>query len=492
MKRYGPFIDGKMELPETASYFPTDNPVTAKPWAEVVDCQPEDVDRAVRSADRAFRAPGWADLLPHQRGELLRRLALLTLDHAEDLGRIETRDNGKLLSEMTAQCRYLSQWLTYYAGLADKVEGRVLPVDKPSTLVYTRREPLGVVAAIVPWNSPLLLAMWKIAPALAAGNTVVIKPSEFTSSSILHLMELWADVLPKGVINVVTGQGPTTGQALVNHPLVRKIAFTGGESAGIAIGEVAARRLVPVTLELGGKSANIVFADADIDNAVKGACAGIFAASGQTCIAGSRLLLHESIAEPFMEKFLALARSARIGDPADPDTQVGPVTTRAQYDRILGFIDRAKSAGAELLLGGGPYRGAGCEEGWFVEPTVFGKVTPDMEIATREVFGPVLSVMTFSEDHEAVAIANNVDYGLAAGLWTSDLKRAHQMAAQLEAGNVWVNTYRTSAPQAPFGGYKNSGLGREGGQAAIEQFLETKAVWIDMNDDVPSPFVMRL
>lgn len=490
MERFGAFIDNEVYLPRNGRYFPTENPATGQPWAEVLDCAEADVDAAVMSADLAFRTGPWATMLPHDRAEVLRNLADVSFAHAEELAVAETRDNGKLLVEMRAQCRYLKQWLHYYAGLADKIEGRVLPVDKANTLVYTRREPLGVVAAIVPWNSPLLLAVWKIAPALSAGNTVVIKPSEFTSTSTLLLMQLWAKHLPKGVINVVTGKGPTTGQLLVDHPKVRKIAFTGGENAGISIGQAAIKRMVPVTLELGGKSANIVFPDADLDNAVKGACAGIFAASGQTCIAGSRLLLHREIADRFLEKFLGLAKSARIGDPSDPQTQVGPVTTLAQYERILGFIERTKAAGAELLLGGAACQSAG--SGWFIEPTVFAQVTPDMEIWRKEVFGPVLAISTFETAQDAIELANDVDYGLAAGIWTKDLIRAHRVAGNIEAGNVWINTYRTSAPQAPFGGYKMSGLGREGGQQAIEQYVETKAVWVDMNSECPNPFVMRL
>lgn len=492
MPRYGAFIDNEQVAPAGADWFATENPFTGAAWAEVLDAGEMEVDRAVEAADRAFRSGPWRKMLPHQRGALLRDLAQAIPDHAQRLGEAETRDNGKLLTEMVAQCRYLPQWLHYYAGLADKIEGRVLPVDKPGTLAYTRREPLGVVAAIVPWNSPLLLTIWKLAPALAAGNTIVVKPSEYASTSMLELMRLWADLLPPGVVNVVTGAGPRAGKALAEHPKVRKIAFTGGETAGVQVAMAAARRVIPVTLELGGKSANIVMADADLENAVKGACAGIFAASGQTCIAGSRLLLHRSIHDAFLEQFLALARSARLGDPMDPGTQVGPITTRPQYARVLAFIDAAKAEGAELALGGGPSDRPQCGDGWFIEPTVFTGVRNDMRLAREEVFGPVLGVIAFDDEDEAVCIANDVDYGLAAGVWTRDLRCAHRMAERLEAGSVWVNTYRTSAPQAPFGGYKRSGLGREGGQAAIDHFLQTKAVWIDMNDDYPSPFTMRL
>jgi aldehyde dehydrogenase (NAD+) len=492
MQHYDPFINGKLHVVGRSRLFDSFNPFTGQPWATVADCGEAEVDAAVEAADRAFRSGPWAEALPNQRAAALRNLAEIAAAHAEQLGRIETLDNGKLITEMTAQCRYLPQYLHYYAGLADKIEGSVLPVDKPNTLVYTRKEPLGVVAAIVPWNSPLLLTIWKLAPALSAGNTIVIKPSEFTSASILELVQIWADALPPGVINVVTGAGPKTGSALVNHPKVRKIAFTGGESAGISVGEAAARRIVPLTLELGGKSANIVFEDANLDNAAKGACAGIFAASGQTCIAGSRLFLHRRIRDAFLERFLDLARSAKLGDPMHEQTQVGPVTTKPQFEKILGFIEETRKAGADVLLGGGAATAPECSDGWFIEPTVFDNVSPDMRVVQEEVFGPVLSVQYFEDEADVIQMANSLDYGLAAGVWTADVKRSHRMADALEAGMVWINTYRTAAPQAPFGGYKRSGLGREGGSAAIEHYLQTKAVWVDMNEAFPSPFIMRI
>jgi aldehyde dehydrogenase (NAD+) len=451
------------------------------------------VDRAVQSADRAFRSEAWARMSASDRGVLLNRLADLIASHSGDLAIAETRDNGKLLAEMRGQMAYMPRWYRYFAGLADKIEGAVLPADKPDMFAYTRLEPLGVVAAIVPWNSPLLLTAWKLAPALAAGNSVVIKPSEFTSTSITPFLELVRQAgFPPGVVNAVTGAGADVGAALVEHPLVRAVAFTGGEAAGMAIGATAGRRLIPMTLELGGKSANIVFPDADIGRAVNGIVGGIFAATGQTCVAGSRLLVHRSVAAEVLDRVMDLARSARIGDPMDLETQVGPITTETQMQRILGHIEDAKAAGASVFLGGGRASGGICDSGWFVLPTIFGNVSPDMRLVQQEVFGPVLAVLTFDSDEEALSLANATDYGLAAGVWTNDLNRAHHMAANLQAGSVWVNTYRTSGPMAPFGGYKNSGLGREGGQLAVLQFLQQKAVWIDMGAAGPPPFTMKL
>ncbi|PLP59026.1 carnitine dehydratase [Mesorhizobium loti] len=492
-ERFELFIDNQFVAPSAARYFPTDNPAMGKPWAEVAAAGTDDIDRAVRSAHRAFKAPGWAAMTASDRGVLLNRLADLVARDAEALAVAEVRDNGKLLAEMKGQMAYMPRWFRYYAGLADKVEGAVLPSDKKNMVSMTRLEPLGVVAAIVPWNSPLLLTSWKLAPALAAGNTVVIKPSEYTSTSIAHFARLVVEAgFPQGVVNVVTGTGAETGAALVSHPLVRAVAFTGGEAAGIAIAETAARRLIPVTLELGGKSANVVFADADLDRAAKGVVGGIFAATGQTCVAGSRLLVHQSVKDELTSRIIDLARTARMGDPMSLDTHVGPVTTRPQLDKIMAHIDRARAEGAECLLGGKRGTVPGHEDGWFVEPTIFDGVASASRLAREEVFGPVLAIMPFDEEEEAVEIANSTDYGLAAGLWTRDLNRAHRISQALEAGSVWVNTYRTSAPMAPFGGYKRSGLGREGGQDAIRQFLQAKSIWIDLNDEAPPPFVMRL
>ncbi len=491
--RFQMVVDNEFVDSVSGMWFATDNPFTGLPWADVAAGNQDDVDRAVISAHRAFRSSGWAGMTASDRGVLLNRLADLVADHAEELAVAEVRDNGKLLAEMRGQMAYMPRWYRYYGGLADKVEGAVLPSDKKKMVSFTRLEPLGVVAAIVPWNSPLLLAAWKLAPALAAGNTVVVKPSEFTSTSMAVFMNLVVKAgFPPGVVNVVTGPGPEVGSALVNHPLVRAVAFTGGEAAGVRIAESAARRIVPVTLELGGKSANIIFPDADIKRAANGVISGIFAASGQTCVAGSRLLVHSSIADEVVSRVVELACVARMGDPMLSDTQVGPVTTRQQLEKILAHIDTAKLAGARCILGGARAYPPGCGNGWFVEPTIFVDVTQDMRLAREEVFGPVLAVMEFSDEQQAISIANDTEYGLAAGIWTRDLNRAHRVAQAVEAGSVWVNTYRTSAPMAPFGGYKRSGLGREGGAAAILQFLQAKAIWIDLGEEGPPPFVMKL
>jgi aldehyde dehydrogenase (NAD+) len=426
------------------------------------------------------------------RGALLRKLGDLIAQNADHLATIETRDNGKLYAEMRGQLGYIPQWYYYFGGLADKIEGRVIPIDKPGVFNYTREEPLGVVAAITPWNSPLMLATWKLAPALAAGNTIVWKPSEFSSASALEMGRLFEEAgFPPGVVNIVTGFGSDTGEPLVTHPDVAKVAFTGGDKTGEAVYGMAARGIKHVTLELGGKSANIVFDDASMEDAVKGVISGIFAATGQTCIAGSRALIHKSVHDEFVEKLLALASQARMGDPSQLTTQVGPITTRPQYRKVLDYIEIAKSEGAVCRMGGGPATRPECGSGWFVEPTIFTGVAPTMRIANEEVFGPVLSIIPFEDEDEAVEIANNSIYGLAAGVWTQSIQRALAMPARLEAGTVWVNTYRAVSYMSPFGGYKRSGIGRESGIGAIHEYLQTKSVWIDIAGNAPNPFVMR-
>jgi aldehyde dehydrogenase (NAD+) len=405
---------------------------------------------------------------------------------------MEVQDNGKLIAEMQGQVNYVPQWYYYFGGLADKIEGAVIPLDKKGYFNFTRHEPLGVVAAITAWNSPLLLLAWKLAPALAAGCTVVIKPSEFTSASTLEFVKLIKEAgFPNGVVNVVTGFGKDVGEPLTTHPLVRKIAFTGSDATGRAINEVAAKSFKRVTLELGGKSPNIVFDDADIEDAVNGAVSGIFAATGQTCIAGSRLLLQENIHDEFMEKLITLAKTARMGNPMNTETQVGPITTKPQYEKVLGYIDVAKTEGAKLALGGAPASRPECGDGWFIEPTVFTGVTNDMRIAQEEVFGPVLSVIKFKDEEEAIKIANDIRFGLGSGVWTSDIGRAIRMSEKIQAGTVWVNTYRAVSYMSPFGGYKDSGVGRESGIEAIYQYLQTKSVWINTGAKTGNPFVLK-
>jgi (Z)-2-((N-methylformamido)methylene)-5-hydroxybutyrolactone dehydrogenase len=486
------YIGGEWCEAASGEWFETFNPFTGKPWALVARGRAEDAERAVAAAKAAFASPEWRGLTPTQRGHLLRRLGDLIAENAQALAEVEVKDNGKLIAEMALQLKYAPQWYYYFGGLADKIEGAVLPIDKPQHFAYTVHEPLGVVVAIVPWNSPLLLTAWKLAPALAAGNTIVIKPSEFTPASTLEFVKLVEKAgIPKGVVNVVTGYGPEAGEPLVTHPDVAKVAFTGGVKSGTHVYEKAASTLKKVSLELGGKSPNIVFDDADIDNAVKGAISGIFAATGQTCIAGSRLLVQKRIHNQFIDKLVEFAKTARMGDPMSMETQVGPVTTMPQYEKILGYLDVAKGEGAECVLGGAKATRPECGDGWFVEPTIFTGVDNRMRIAQEEVFGPVLSVIPFDDDDEAVEIANDVLYGLAAGVWTSSIRRAVEIPKRLQAGTVWVNTYRAVSYMAPFGGYKRSGLGRESGQDAIHEYLQTKTVWVSTATEVPNPFVMR-
>jgi aldehyde dehydrogenase (NAD+) len=492
LAKYKMYVGGQWVESDSRDYFESDDPFAGRPWALIPRAGVADVDQAVRTAHVAFTTGEWPNYTASRRGALLRKLGDAIAEQSKALAEIEVRDNGKLFAEMTAHTAYMAQWYHYYGGLADKIEGEVLPADKPDIFNYTRYEPLGVIVAIIPWNSPLLLTAWKLAPALAAGNTVVIKPSEYASASVLEFMKLVDRVgFPPGVINVVTGFGSEVGMPLVEHPLVAKIAFTGSDVTGQRIYETAARGMKRVTMELGGKSPNIVFDDADLDNALKGVISGIFAATGQTCVAGSRLLLQRSIHDRFLEKLVVFARTAKMGNPMNLDTQIGPVTNKPQLEKILRYIEIAKTEGARPVLGGARAARSECGTGWFVEPTIFEGVKNSMRIAQEEVFGPVLAVIPFEDEDEALAIGNDVVYGLAAGVWTQNMRRALTMADRLQAGTVWINTYRAVSYLSPFGGYKRSGIGRESGQDMIKDYLQVKSVWISTATEVPNPFIQR-
>ncbi|GAA1005089.1 aldehyde dehydrogenase [Acrocarpospora pleiomorpha] len=490
MHRFSMIIDGD-ERPGV-DWFASDNPYLGAPWAEIARASVADVDDAVQAAHRALTSGPWSELTASGRGALMRRLGDTIAANARHLAELEVRDNGKLYREMFGQVSYLPEWYYYYGGLSDKVEGSVLPMDKKGYFTYTRKEPVGVVAIITPWNSPLMLLSWKLAPALAAGCTVVIKPSEFASASTLELVRLFHEAgLPPGVINVVTGFGQDIGPALIEHPLVRRVSFTGSDATGRQIGGQAARNLKHVGLELGGKSPNIVFADADLTAAVNGVVSGIFAATGQTCIAGSRLLVQREIHDEVVSRVVEVARTARIGDPMNDETDIGPITTPAQHAKVLDYIEIGRREGATLVLGGGQPTIGACGTGWFVEPTIFTGVSTGMRIAQEEIFGPVLAVLPFADEEEAIALANDVRFGLGAGVWTKDIGRSFRMADRVRSGTVWVNTYRAVSFLAPFGGFDDSGIGRENGIGAIEEYLENKTVWINTGAAVGNPFVMR-
>ena len=493
VKTYNHYIDGKYVEPIAGRWIDSIDPYLGEPWARVPKGCAQDADRAVAAALRAMTSGPWATMTATNRGKLMLRLADLVTQNAERLAEIEVRDNGKLLAEMRGQMAYHPEWWRYFGGLADKVQGGVMPIDKPDILAFTRHEPVGVVAALTAWNSPLLFVAWKCAAAIAAGCAVVVKPSEFASVSTLEFADLTREAgFPDGVFNVITGLGPEAGSALVDHPDVAKITFTGSDATGARIYAQAAKTMKRVSLELGGKSPNIVFDDCNIDQAAAGVISGIFAATGQTCIAGSRLLVQNSIREKFTERVRTLGASARKGNPMLPETNIGPVTTAAQYKKILDYIDIAKSEGARCILGGGPATAPDLPGGQFVEPTIFVDVRPEMRIAREEVFGPVLSIIGFDDEAQAIKMANDTVYGLAAGVWTQDIGRAIRMSSALKAGTVWVNTYRAISYMMPFGGMKHSGIGRESGVDSIMQFLETKSTWISYAEGAPANhFIMR-
>ena len=480
-------IGGERVAASTGRTYDSTDPFTGRPWARVPDADANDVHTAVAAARAAFDGP-WGRTTATARGKLLHRLGELIARDAEQLAELETRDNGKLLREMAGQMAGLPEWYFYYAGLADKVQGATVPTDKSNYLVYTRHEPVGVVAAIVPWNSPLLLLAWKLAPALPAGCTVVVKPSDYTPVSTLAFAALIGEAgFPPGVVNVVTGWGPEVGKALAAHPGVDKIAFTGSTQVGKLVAKAAAENLTRVTLELGGKSAQVVFPDADLDAAANGVIAGVFAATGQTCMAGSRVVVHEDVRDALVERIVARAATIAIGDPRDPGTEMGPMATDKQYETVLSHFASAREQGATIACGGRPVEGLG---GWFVEPTVLLDVTPDMRAVREEIFGPVVAVTTFRDESEAIALANGTEFGLAGSGWTKDVHRAHRVAAGLRAGTVWVNAYRVVAPHVPFGGFGTSGIGRENGVDAIREYTETKSVWVELTGETRDPFTL--
>jgi acyl-CoA reductase-like NAD-dependent aldehyde dehydrogenase len=469
-------IDGQWVGSDTGETFTCVDPFTGQGWGLVPRASKADVDRAVQSARRAFFEGGWGRTLPNYRAGLLRTLAQLLQENSDELALNQVMENGKLLSEMRYTGPTMANACHVFAALGETLHGYAIQSSVPNYTSYTRREPIGVVAAITPWNTPINLLGMKLLPALASGNTIVIKPSEITPTSTLLLGELIQQAgFPPGVVNIITGYGKDTGAALVAHPHVDKIAFTGSTATGTAIAKVAAERHARVSLELGGKSPNIIFDDANIAAAIPGIASGIFAAAGQACNAGSRVLLQAGIYDEVAQRLSDFAKAMRVGDPLDLQTELGPLASHAQFEKVTGYLDIGRNEGFALRAGGHAID----RPGYFVEATVFDDVSNDSRIAREEIFGPVASLIRFDDEEEALSIANDTKYGLASGIWTTNLGRAHRIINRVRAGVVWVNTYRMGSPLMPFGGYKQSGIGREGGLDSLNLYTEEKAVWIN-------------
>ena len=487
------FIDGAFVEPESGIYIPSYDPTNGEAWYQLADANEADIDKAVRAARVALVDPAWRRMTQTDRGKLVRRLAELVIEHADELAMIETRDNGKLLKEMLAQMRAMPDAYTYFAGMADKLQGDTIPVNKLDMMNFNMREPLGVIAMITPWNSPLMLLTGTLAPCLAIGNTVVIKPSEHASASTLALAELIAQAgFPAGVVNVVTGNGATAGEALTRHKGIAKVVFTGSTDTGRRIAGNTAANLVPCQMELGGKSPHVVFGDVNIERAVNGVVAGVFAAAGQTCVAGSRCFVEATIYDRFMDALVERTRRIKVGHPLDEDTDVGPLALSAQLEKVEGYVASGVRDGAKVTAGGRRPQSEDLARGWYYEPTILGDAQNDMGFMRDEIFGPVVGVMPFSSEEEMIILANDTNYGLASGIWTQDIDRAMRFARNIDAGTVWVNTYRSAAYMSSNGGFKESGYGRRGGFDVMREFSRSKNVVIDYSGAMQDPFVIRL